>query len=47
MHEVYWGCFETDARGLMAPVGIERVSKPAEVQLPAEADAGFYRLATP
>jgi tRNA threonylcarbamoyladenosine biosynthesis protein TsaB len=36
MHEVYWACFERDTSGLMAPVGIERVSKPSDVCLPAE-----------
>jgi tRNA threonylcarbamoyladenosine biosynthesis protein TsaB len=36
MHEVYWACFERGAEGLMTPAGIERVSKPADVHLPAE-----------
>jgi tRNA threonylcarbamoyladenosine biosynthesis protein TsaB len=36
MHEVYWACFERGAEGLMTPVGIERVSKPADVHLPPE-----------
>jgi tRNA threonylcarbamoyladenosine biosynthesis protein TsaB len=36
MHEVYWACFERDINGLMAPVGIERVSKPSDVRLPDE-----------
>ena len=36
MHEVYWACFERDINGLMTPVGIERVSKPSDVQLPDE-----------
>jgi len=34
MQEVYWACFERAADGLMQPVTPERVSKPAEVQLP-------------
>jgi tRNA threonylcarbamoyladenosine biosynthesis protein TsaB len=34
MQEVYWGCFELDPDGLMQPVTDERVSKPADVQLP-------------
>jgi tRNA threonylcarbamoyladenosine biosynthesis protein TsaB len=36
MHEVYWACFERDINGLMSPVGMERVSKPSDVYLPAE-----------
>ena len=36
MHEVYWACFERDINGLMTPVGVERVSKPSDVCLPAE-----------
>lgn len=36
MHEVYWACFERGPEGLMRPAGIERVSKPADVHLPAE-----------
>jgi len=37
MSEVYWACFESDiGSGLMTPVGIERVSKPADVRLPDE-----------
>lgn len=36
MQEVYWACFERGSEGLMAPAGIERVSKPADVRLPAE-----------
>jgi tRNA threonylcarbamoyladenosine biosynthesis protein TsaB len=36
MNEVYWACFERDINGLMAPVGIERVSKPGDVHLPVE-----------
>ncbi|MBV8805271.1 MAG: tRNA (adenosine(37)-N6)-threonylcarbamoyltransferase complex dimerization subunit type 1 TsaB, partial [Sinobacteraceae bacterium] len=31
MHEVYWGCFEQGAGGLMTPVGLEKVSKPSDV----------------
>jgi len=34
MQEVYWGCFERMPDGLMSPVTPERVSKPADVQLP-------------
>ncbi len=34
MQEVYWACFELGPRGLMQPVTDERVSKPADVQLP-------------
>jgi tRNA threonylcarbamoyladenosine biosynthesis protein TsaB len=34
MQEVYWGCFERAADGLMQPVMPERVSKPIDVQLP-------------
>jgi tRNA threonylcarbamoyladenosine biosynthesis protein TsaB len=34
MQEVYWGCFELGPDGLMQPVTAERVSKPADVQLP-------------
>jgi tRNA threonylcarbamoyladenosine biosynthesis protein TsaB len=34
MQEVYWGCFELGQDGLMAPVGLERVSKPSDVRLP-------------
>jgi tRNA threonylcarbamoyladenosine biosynthesis protein TsaB len=36
MQEVYWGCFELGPEGLMQPVTAERVSKPADVQLPPE-----------
>jgi len=36
MHEVYWGCFQQSAAGLMAPFGPERVSKPSEVTFPEE-----------
>jgi tRNA threonylcarbamoyladenosine biosynthesis protein TsaB len=36
MHEVYWACFELGSEGLMLPVGVERVSKPADVRLPEE-----------
>jgi tRNA threonylcarbamoyladenosine biosynthesis protein TsaB len=36
MQEVYWACFERGQDGLMFPVGIERVSKPSDVQLPGE-----------
>jgi tRNA threonylcarbamoyladenosine biosynthesis protein TsaB len=36
MHEVYWACFERGTDGLMTPVGTERVSKPLNVDLPAE-----------
>jgi tRNA threonylcarbamoyladenosine biosynthesis protein TsaB len=35
MQEVYWGCFERMPDGLMSPITEERVSKPAEVQLPS------------
>ena len=35
MQEVYWACFERGPDGLMQPVTDERVSKPADVQLPA------------
>jgi tRNA threonylcarbamoyladenosine biosynthesis protein TsaB len=34
MQEVYWACFERGPDGLMQPVTDERVSKPADVQLP-------------
>ena len=34
MQEVYWGCFERMPDGLMSPITPERVSKPADVQLP-------------
>ncbi len=34
MHEVYWGCFEQGADGLMTPVGPEKVSKPSDVYVP-------------
>ena len=34
MQEVYWCCFERMPDGLMSPVTEERVSKPADVQLP-------------
>jgi tRNA threonylcarbamoyladenosine biosynthesis protein TsaB len=34
MQEVYWGCFELGPDGLMQPMTVERVSKPADVQLP-------------
>jgi tRNA threonylcarbamoyladenosine biosynthesis protein TsaB len=34
MHEVYWGCFQQSAEGLMKPIGPERVSKPSDVHLP-------------
>lgn len=34
MQEVYWGCFESAADGLMAPVAEEHVGKPASVRLP-------------
>jgi tRNA threonylcarbamoyladenosine biosynthesis protein TsaB len=34
MREVYWGCFEADAAGLMQPVTAERVSPPEQVELP-------------
>jgi tRNA threonylcarbamoyladenosine biosynthesis protein TsaB len=34
MQEVYWGCFERGPDGLMQAVTGERVSKPADVQLP-------------
>ena len=34
MQEVYWACFERSPDGLMVPVGVERVSKPSDVQLP-------------
>jgi tRNA threonylcarbamoyladenosine biosynthesis protein TsaB len=34
MQEVYWACFERSPDGLMQPVTHERVSKPADVQLP-------------
>jgi tRNA threonylcarbamoyladenosine biosynthesis protein TsaB len=36
MQEVYWACFERGPEGLMFPVGMERVSKPSDVQLPDE-----------
>jgi tRNA threonylcarbamoyladenosine biosynthesis protein TsaB len=36
MQEVYWACFERGIDGLMLPVGMERVSKPSDVQLPGE-----------
>ena len=36
MQEVYWACFQRSANDLMEPVGIERVSKCSEVELPAE-----------
>jgi tRNA threonylcarbamoyladenosine biosynthesis protein TsaB len=36
MKEVYWGCFEQDATGLMQPVGKELVTKPEAVSLPDE-----------
>ena len=36
MQEVYWACFERSPDGLMLPVGVERVSKPSDVQLPDE-----------
>jgi tRNA threonylcarbamoyladenosine biosynthesis protein TsaB len=36
MHEVYWACFERSTDEVMTPVGTERVSKPADVHLPAE-----------
>jgi tRNA threonylcarbamoyladenosine biosynthesis protein TsaB len=36
MHEVYWACFERSTNGLVTPVGTERVSKPLDVQLPAD-----------
>jgi len=35
MREVYWGCFERSNEGFAQPVGLERVSSPAQVQLPA------------
>lgn len=34
MEEVFWGCFERDADGLMQPAGEERVTAPGEVVLP-------------
>jgi tRNA threonylcarbamoyladenosine biosynthesis protein TsaB len=34
MNEVYWGCFQQSADGLMLPVGPEKVSKPMDVCLP-------------
>jgi tRNA threonylcarbamoyladenosine biosynthesis protein TsaB len=36
MHEVYWACFKRSTDEVMTPVGTERVSKPADVHLPAE-----------
>ena len=36
MKEVYWGCFEQDAAGLMRLVGQELVTKPEAVSLPEE-----------
>jgi tRNA threonylcarbamoyladenosine biosynthesis protein TsaB len=36
MQEVYWACFQRGANELMEPVGIERVSKCSQVNLPAE-----------
>ncbi len=36
MQEVYWACFERGPDGLMLPAGLERVSKPSDVQLPDE-----------
>jgi tRNA threonylcarbamoyladenosine biosynthesis protein TsaB len=36
MHEVYWACFERAPGDLAQPFGEERVSPPADVQLPGE-----------
>ena len=36
MKEVYWACFERSPDGSMHPVGVERVNKPSDVQLPDE-----------
>ena len=36
MKEVYWACFERSIAGPMLAVGMERVSKPSDVQLPDE-----------
>jgi tRNA threonylcarbamoyladenosine biosynthesis protein TsaB len=35
MREVYWGCFSRSPHDPAAPVGVERVSDPGEVALPA------------
>jgi len=36
MREVYWGCFQQTAAGMMSAFGPERVSKPSDVTLPSE-----------
>lgn len=38
MEEIYWGCFERDARGLAVAAGEERVSTAGDVQFPAGTD---------
>lgn len=37
MGELYWACYERDARGLVALIGEEHVSKAEDVRLPAGA----------
>ena len=40
MREVYWACFERGASGLAELTGVERVSDPSQVGLPAAWSAG-------
>ena len=40
MKEVFTGAFETNSRGIMVPVSVERVCAPGDVQIPV--DTGVY-----